>query len=378
MRVWLMKLYPFEMERWQSTWENKVEYNLSESGVHPLQLNEILDNDTAELLSQSLGYSQSNGTEELRRTISTLYPGAGVDDVLVTNGSSEANFVTLWSFLERNAEVAIMLPNYMQAWGVAKTLRAKVLPVWLKEKEGRWVFDIGKLRKSVSKRTKLIAVCNPNNPTGSVLDESEIDQICDIAKKVGAWVLSDEVYHGAELAGSETPTFWGRYEKSIVTNGLSKAYGLPGLRLGWIAAKDMANKLWSYRDYTTIAPGAISDYLARQVLKLETRNRFLARTRKILQSNLPILTRWVERHRSYLSFIPPKAGAIAYLKYSLNINSTELAERLLKEKKTLIVPGYQFHMNRYIRIGYGGKQDQLEAGLARVGEVLVTLQAPGN
>ncbi len=373
-----MKLYPFEMERWQSTWENKVEYNLSESGVHPLQLHEILDNDTAELLSQSLGYSQSNGTEELRRTISTLYPGAGVDDVLVTNGSSEANFVVLWSFLDRDVEVAIMLPNYMQAWGVAKTLQAKVLPVWLKEKEGRWVFDIGKLRKSVSKRTKLIAVCNPNNPTGSVLDASEIDQICDIAKKVGAWVLSDEVYRGAELAGSETPTFWGRYEKSIVTNGLSKAYGLPGLRLGWIAAKDMANKLWSYRDYTTIAPGAISDYLARRALKPETRNRLLARTRKILQSNLPILTRWVERHRSYLSFIPPKAGAIAYLKYTLNVNSTELAERLLKEKKTLIVPGDQFHMDRYIRIGYGGAQDQLEAGLARVGEVLVNLQDAGK
>jgi aspartate/methionine/tyrosine aminotransferase len=373
-----MKLYPFEMERWQSTWENKVEYNLSESGVHPLQLSEILANDTAELLSQNLGYSQSNGTEELRRIISNMYPGAGVDDVLVTNGSSEANFVALWSFLERGAEVAIMLPNYMQAWGVAKTLQTKVLPVWLKEKQGRWVFEVDKLRKSVSKRTKLIAVCNPNNPTGSVLDESEIEQICDIAKKVGAWVLSDEVYRGAELAGSETATFWGRYEKSIVTSGLSKAYGLPGLRLGWMAAKGKASKLWSYRDYTTIAPGAISDYLARRVLQPETRNRILARTRKILQSNLPILTRWVERHRNYLSFIPPKAGAIAYLKYSLNINSTELAKRLLREKSTLIVPGDQFRMGRYLRVGFGGTQDRLEAGLARVGEFLVSLQATGN
>ncbi len=369
-----MKLYPFEMERWQSTWENKVEYNLSESGVHPLQLNEILTNDTAELLSQSLGYGQTNGTEELRRLISNLYPGADVNDVLVTNGSSEANFVALWSFLERDAEVAIMLPNYMQAWGVAKTFQAKAVPVWLKEKQGRWVFDLAKLRKSVNRRTKLIAICNPNNPTGSVLDESEIDQICDIAKKVGAWVLSDEVYRGAELAESETATFWGKYEKSIVTSGLSKAYGLPGLRIGWAVAKDRANKLWSYHDYTTICPGAISDYLARQVLQPETRKKILARTRKIIQSNLPIVARWVERHRTYLSFIPPKAGAIAYLHYSLKINSTELAKRLLKEKKTLIVPGDQFQMGRYLRVGFGGTQDRLEAGLARVGELLETLK----
>jgi aspartate/methionine/tyrosine aminotransferase len=373
-----MKLYPFEMERWQSTWENQVEYNLSESGVHPLRLDEILDGNTAGLLNQRLGYSQSNGTEELRGMISRLYPQATVHDVLVTTGSSEANFVVVFSFLERGAEVAIVSPNYMQVWGLAKTLQAKVRPVWLKERQGRWTLDIRALRKSVSRRTKLIAVCNPNNPTGAVLGEDEIDQVCEVAKKVGAWVLSDEVYRGAELDDIETPTFWGRYENSIVTSGLSKAYGLPGLRIGWVATRDRANELWAYRDYTTIAPSAISDYLARQVLRPESQVRILGRTRKILQSNLPRLTRWVERHRDCISFIQPKAGAIAYLKYSLNINSTELAKRLLTEKDTLIVPGDQFHMDHYLRIGYGGIPDQLEAGLARVGDLLQNLQATPN
>jgi aspartate/methionine/tyrosine aminotransferase len=128
-----MKLEPFEMERWQSTWENKVEYNLSESGVYPLKLSELLVGETSDLMNQPLGYSQTNGTEELRRTIAATYQKASADNLLVTNGSSEAIFVTLWSFLNRGAEVVVMLPNYMQAWGLVKMLQAGVKPVWLRE-----------------------------------------------------------------------------------------------------------------------------------------------------------------------------------------------------------------------------------------------------
>lgn len=369
-----MRLYPFEMERWQSTWENRVEYNLAESGVHPLRLDEVLNGDTAGLMNQSLGYPQTNGTEELRKTIAAMYPKAGPEDVLVTNGSSEANFVAFWSFLERGGEVVVMLPNYMQIWGLAKTMRAKVRSFWLREREGDWFTDLVALRKIVSKKTKLIAVCNPNNPTGAVMDEGTVDGICKIAKKTGAWIVSDEVYQGAELDGKETPTFWGRHDKVIVTNGLSKAYGLPGLRIGWaIAGKELASKLWSYHDYTTICPTALSDYIARKVLQPETRTKILGRTRTILRANLPILKDWVHQHRDCLSFVPPKAGAIAYVKYSLKINSTKLAERLLREKSTLIVPGDHFGMDHYVRIGYGAAQGYLMAGLGRIGDLLSTI-----
>jgi aspartate/methionine/tyrosine aminotransferase len=369
-----MKLQPFEMERWQSTWENQVEYNLSESGVHPLKLAEVLDGDTSDMLKQPLGYSQTNGTEELRKAIAATYSKASADDLLVTNGSSEAIFVTLWSFLKRGAEVVVMLPNYMQVWGLAKTMQAKVKPFWLKEEAGQWAVNLRALRKIVRKRTKLIAICNPNNPTGAVLDEEVVEGICEVAKQAGAWILSDEVYHGAELSGLKTPTFWGKYDKVIVTNGLSKAYGLPGLRVGWaLSGKELATKLWSYHDYTTIGPSALSDYLARKALQPEMRAKILGRTREILRSNLPILTSWVDKHHDYLSFIPPKAGAIAYMKYFLKINSTRLAERLLREKSTLVVPGDQFGMDYYLRIGYGCEQEHLLSGLERVGDVLSTL-----
>ncbi len=362
------------MERWQSTWENQVEYNLSESGIQPLKLSEVLDGDTFGLLNQSLGYPQTNGTEELRKAIATMYPKATADDLLVTNGSSEGNFVTLWSFLKRGAEVAVMLPNYMQIWGLAKTMQAKVRPFWLKEGPDQWSLDLPALEKVVNKRTVLIAICNPNNPTGAVMDEEAVDGVCKIATKAGAWILSDEVYHGAELDGKETPTFWGRYGKVIVTNGLSKAYGLPGLRIGWaVAGKEFATKLWSYHDYTTIGPSALSDYIARKVLQPEERAKILGRTREILRSNLSVLRDWVDEHREYLSFVPPKAGAIAFLKYSLKVNSTQLADRLLREKSTLIVPGDHFGIDHYLRIGYGSERERLVAGLERVGDMLSAL-----
>jgi aspartate/methionine/tyrosine aminotransferase len=135
----------------------------------------------------------------------------------------------------------------------------------------------------------------------------------------------------------------------------------------------MVNKLWSYHDYTTIGPNAVSDYIARKALQPETRAKILGRTREILRSNRPLLKHWVAKHREYLSFIPPKAGAIAYMKYSLKINSTRLAERLLREKSTLVVPGDHFGMDHYLRIGYGHEQERLVAGLERVGDMLSTL-----
>lgn len=369
-----MKLQPFQMERWQSTYENQVECNLSESGIEPLKASDVLDGDASAILNRSLGYSQTNGTKELRTAIAAMYSKANVDDVLVTNGSSEAIFVTLWSFLTKGTGIAVMMPNYMQIWGLAKTLNANVKTFWLREDSGEWVLDLRELKRRVNRRTRLIAVCNPNNPTGGVLAEETVHQICEVARKAGAWILSDEVYHGAELDGKETPSFWGNYERVIVTNGLSKAYGLPGLRIGWaVAGRELANKFWSYHDYTSIGPSAMSDYLAQRALQPENRARILQRTRKILRTNLPLLSRWVNNHRTQLSFVPPKAGAIAFIKHSSKINSTILAERLLREKSTLIVPGDHFGMDHYFRIGYGSNQDRLVAGLERVGAFLSTL-----
>ena len=365
----------FEMERWLSTWENRVEYNLSETGVHPLRVNELFDEADTEFLNHRLEYTQSNGTDELRKTIASMYPRAEMDNVLITNGSSEANFLSTWLFAERGAEIVVMLPNFMQVWGLAKNFQAKVKSFWLREQDSEWKPDLPRLRRAVSRKTKLIAVCNPNNPTGAVLREDVVDEICGIARKVGAWILADEVYQGSELDGRMTPSFWGRYEKVIVVNGLSKAYALPGIRIGWIiSTKDLASKLWSYHDYTTLCHPAMSDYMAIMALQPEKRKKILARNRQILETNLPIFTSWIECHRDNFSFQPPQASAMAYVKYNIKINSSKFADLLMRKKSVLVAPGDHFGMDGYLRVGYGTPKDYLTAGLRRFDELIETIR----
>jgi aspartate/methionine/tyrosine aminotransferase len=367
-----MQIPRFELERWQSVWENIVELNISESGVKPLTVGELV-NDPAELQRLTdvpLGYPQSDGIEQLRERVAGLYPGARAENVLMTCGCAEANFVVGWSLLEPGDEVIFMQPNYMQLSGVAEACGATVRPLWLRE-ELRWAPDLDDLRKLVSSRTKLIAICNPNNPTGAVMDPEIIAGICRIAAQAGAWVLADEVYRGAELAGALCPTFWGGYDRVICTAGLSKAYGLPGLRLGWIIAppKKVAD-FWSAKDYTTIGISMLSERLGTFALEPQRRGRILDRTRRILQQNYPIVEEWVERHADCLRHIPPRAGAIAWVGYGGARLSADLAEELRAKQSVLIVPGIQLGMEGFLRIGYGYHRENLVKALTRVDEVM--------
>jgi aspartate/methionine/tyrosine aminotransferase len=370
-----MRLEPFTLERMQSTWENRVAWNLSESGVHPLRVEELADTpaDRTAVLAQELGYPQTNGTPELRAAIAALYPGATAAHVEVTNGGSEANLILLCLLIEPGDEVVMMLPNYMQMRGLARGLGAVVRPWPLAGgvAGAPWRPDLAMLEELVSPATKVIAICNPNNPTGARFTASDLNDISRIAGRVGAWVLSDEIYRGAELDGVETPTLWGRYDRAVVTSGLSKAYGLPGLRIGWLVAPpDMAEACWGVHDYTSIAPGAVNDRLARVALNPPRRALILARTRGIVGANYPVVRRWIEKRGPKLEHTPPDAGAIVLVRYHHRINSTVLAERLRVEQSVLIVPGDHFEMDGYLRIGFGTDPAHLSAALALVGEVL--------
>ena len=284
-----MKIEIFEMERAQSSLENRVKYNLTESGVHPYTLEEFLRSDEIEkLLSIRLGYGQSNGSDELREAISRLYPRTDLDNVLVTNGFAEANFITIWQNLEPDA-----------------------------------------------------------------------------------WIYSDEVYRGAELDGKETPTFWGLYDKVMVSCGLSKAYALQGLRIGWLVGpKKKIEETWAYHDYTTISSGVLSNWIASLVLEPERRKKTLDRNRKILNENLAVLEEWVQKHKPLFELIPPRAGGMVFPRYNMKINSTELADKLLKEKSVFVVAGDFFVMDHYIRIGIGTEKDYFKAGLSLIDETL--------
>jgi aspartate/methionine/tyrosine aminotransferase len=373
-----MKVEQFAMERMQSTYENQVEINLSESGVSPLALGDLVDDrtDRDALLAAALGYTQSNGTLPLRAAIAALYPGATTDHVQVTNGGSEANYITVWNLVEPGDEVVMMVPTYMQTWGLARAFGAAIRewPLIFAPEGARWHADVDALDTLVSSRTKLIVICNPDNPTGARLGEHDLDRIAAIADRSGAWILADEIYRGAERDGRETPTIWGRSARVIVTSGLSKAYGLPGLRIGWIVGPpSRIASLWSYHDYTTISPGALSDFLAGRALEPSRRARLLARTRRILNQNFPIVAAWLDAHGASFQYAPPEAGAIVYVRYHYPINSTDLVMRLRVEKSVLIVPGDHFGMDGYLRIGFGDDVRRLTEGLERVGQLLGAL-----
>ena len=376
-----MRMDRFQMERTQCLYENDVRWNLSESGVQPLRVEELLDGEagTRELLGLALKYPESNGSRLLRERIALFYPGATADNVLVTTGCSEANYTTLWGLLEKTDRMAVMIPNYLQTWGLARGYGARADAYRLVEKrrglKRRWALDVASLEKAVTPKTKAIMVTNPNNPTGAVLTEEEMGEIVRVAKKADAWIVSDEVYRGAEI-GSDTPSpsFWGRYPKVIVTAGLSKAFGMPGLRIGWIVAPPkQAAALWAYQDYTTLTPTMLSDRLARTALEPRRREEILARTRGILRAQLPPVEAWIRSHGELFDYIPPVAGAIVLVKYRLPIRSAALFERLRLEKSVLITPGAHFGIGRYVRIGYGYDIRKTLEGLSRVDELLSEL-----
>lgn len=378
-----MRIPPFELERFQSVHEHQVEINLTESGVEPLELGELLDPDeAAALLGQPLAYTQSNGTPELRAAVAAGFPGAAEEHVVVANGGAEANFAACWRLIEPGDEVVVMQPNYGQVQGLAEGFGARVRPWPLRVEwsapSPRWAPDVDELRALVTGRTKLVAVCNPNNPTGARLTEAEVAAVCEIAERHGAWVLSDEIYRGVEHDGVDTPTVWGRTERAIVTGGLSKAYGLPGLRIGWaVAAPDMTADLWSRRDYTTIAPGALSDRLARRALAPARRTALLERARRIIAANVRIVGAWIDAHAGDLAWALPEAGAIGFVRYGHDAGSTALADRLRRTEGVLVVPGDHFGLDGHLRIGYGGRAEALREGLARLDRVLADLPRRG-
>ena len=221
----------------------------------------------------------------------------------------------------------------------------------------------------------MIVVTNPNNPTGAVLTEEEMDAIIGAARRVGAWILSDEIYRGAEFSGPLTPTFAGRYEKVVVTGGLSKAFGLPGLRAGWIVAPPtLIRHFCQYHDYLTLTPSFLSDYLADIVMQPPRRDEILERTRRIVRQNLPRVEEWIKSHDDIFDYARPRAGAICTVRYRLPVASEPLFNRLRREQSVLITPGEHFGIGKYLRFGFGYRIDDTLEGLRRIDPLLAELK----
>ncbi len=348
-----MKIEPFMLERWLPG--KRSRYSVGGACVKPLRLKELTDRID---LDMEVEYGSTKGDAALREKISAIYPGTSADDVLVTIGTAEANFLALSCLLEAEDEFVVVTPTYMGSLGIAPWLGANVRKLRLSEEEGYRV-DLEELNKFVGRKTKVIFVTNPNNPTATKLSENEIQGICEIAGGVGAYLIFDEALKGLELDGIQASSPPSIYEKGIATGSLSKI-GLPGLRLGWLVArKELADACWSFKDYTSLGIPVLTEYLGNIALEKENYRWIVQRARGILRTNAQVFLTWAKRNSAHVSCLEPRAGATVFPEYSAALDSTTFCERLLAEESVQVSPGDAFEVPKHFRLRYGGVDEKV-------------------
>ncbi|HEY6271815.1 MAG TPA: aminotransferase class I/II-fold pyridoxal phosphate-dependent enzyme [Terriglobales bacterium] len=369
-----MDFQNFELETFQSKFERTVDYNLADSSVQCAAVNDLLAGQDAEpLLNLPLYYPEVNGTALLRERIAALYSDSSAGNVLVTVGASQANSLICSTLLEPGDEVVVVSPGYRQVWGLARNLGCVVRELELRP-EDNWRLDLDELEKLAGPKTRMISVVNPNNPTGTILREDEIERVVAISEKTGAWLHADEVYCDTEQQGGPTPSFWGRYDKVIVANSLSKAYGLAGLRIGWVlAGAATVEALWRRHEYALIAAAGPSMKLAEIALAPTKRAVLVERQKRLTRVGQQTLNRWVGEQGGRFSWTPPPATSIAFVRSHLHLSSVELADSLRTRVSVLVAPGAYLGAENHFRIALGYQPEKLELALERIAEAVATL-----
>jgi len=373
-----MRIADFGVEIWMNRWETRCRYNLAETCVDSVTTAELLALAgvdpaafAAELLPMRLSYGEIEGSARLRAAIAALYERASADDVIVAHGAAGANALAYQALVEPGDVVIPMVPTYQQHSSIPESLGAEVRPLALREADG-WLPDTDELRRLARGGAKVIAVVNPHNPTGSLLDEGRFAEIVAIAREAGAWILADEVYRGLDQAEPGTsPSFVDRYERTIGIGSMSKAFSLAGLRLGWLVAPGEAHAAVNrHRDYSVISVGMVDDLLAS--IALEAREALLARNRGIVRENLAILDAWVAAEPR-IAYVRPTAGTTALLRYDAPLDAEAFCLRLLEAEGVLLTPGSAMDAEGYLRIGFANETAVLREGLGRFSAFLATL-----
>ncbi len=378
-----MKIEPFALERWLTRHELHVMYDIAESGILPLTVGELLTfeepmqraNTLDRLLNMPLGYSEAVGTHDLRSLLASTYTACEPDQILVTTGAIEANFLLFNVLLDPGDHVVAPYPAYQQLYSVPRAIGCDV-SLWTIRPETGFRYDVDELEALVTPRTRLIVVNTPHNPTGAMLDASELRRVYALADSVGATVLCDEAYRWLDVPGGDSfaPPVFDLGQRGISVGTVSKPFGLPGLRLGWMAApRETIAKCWAMRDYISLSPGKLSDALA--LLALKHRDKIVARNRKIIVANLAAAERWIADHADILSWTPPRGGLLALLRYQLDIPSLVLADKLAGDYGVMLAPGSVFGYEQTLRIGLGQDPQVFQAGLDAAGRCFTALQS---
>lgn len=377
-----MKIEPFALERWLTRHELHVRYDIAESGILPLTVNDLLGYASPEertatleqLLALPLGYNEAVGTHALRTMLAATYAQCDPANVLVTTGAIEANFLLFNVLLDAGDHVIAPYPAYQQLYSVPRAIGCDVA-LWRIRPENDFRYDVDELEQLLTPKTRLIVLNTPHNPTGAMIPVEDLRRIYALADRVGAFVLCDEAYRWLAVPGGGefAPPIFDLGERGISVGTLSKPFGLPGLRVGWmVAPQEIVARCWAMRDYVSLSPGKLNDALA--VLALKHREQIISRNSAIIAANLAAAQAWIDVHVDLLAWQPPRGGLLALLHYNLNLPSLVLADKLAAEYSVMLAPGSAFGYEQYLRIGIGQRPDIFQAGLAAAGACFAALR----
>lgn len=363
-----MKIKPFAVEEWMNAWEEGARYNIAETCVDSISLDELFaltgeDKDAflREFSARRLTYGTIEGAADFKEGICGLYKTIAPENVVPTHGAAGANHHIFYSILEPGDHVVSIMPTYQQLYSIPESFGADVKLLHLKQ-ENDYLPNLDELRELVTPGTKMICINNPNNPTGALMSTELLKEIVEIARSVQAYVMCDEVYRHLTQNDGWSESVVDLYEKGISVSSMSKVFSLAGLRLGWIATHDMGviKACMSHRDYDLISCGMFDEAVAAVALKHS--DKLLKRNQTIVRENLDILDKWVKSEQK-LTYTKPLAGTTALVYYDYDVPSYEFCERMYKETGAFVTPGDCFEQPHSVRIGYASDKQVLIDGL---------------
>ena len=373
-----MYIKPFAVEEWMNTYEDGAKFNIAETCVDSVSLDELFQLTGTErcaflqaLCARRLTYGDIVGSKALREGISTLYHTITPEQIVPTHGAAGANHHVFCSLVSPDDRVVSIMPTYQQLYSIPASIGADVAVLHLKQENG-YLPDLDELRRLVTPGTKLICINNPNNPTGALMSEELLQSIVQIAREADAYLLCDEVYRHLTQKDGWSVSIADLYEKGISVSSMSKVFSLAGIRMGWIATKDpdALRAFLSHRDYNLISCGMLDDTVA--ALALAHKDKMLARNRAIVRNNLAVLDAWIEE-QPHFYYTKPQAGTTALVYYDFDIPSYEFCKRLYDETGAFVTPGDCFEEPHSMRIGYACDKQTLQNGLAALAAFAKTL-----
>ena len=354
-----MKINDFKLERFFAKYEFSTPYLLCSSDCESFSIGELLaseKNSENKLKKLCLGYTESQGSPILRKEISKLYDNIKPEEIIVFAGAEEGIFVFMNVLLEKGDHVIVQYPAYQSLHEIAKSIGCRITK-WVMDDKDKWELDLDFLKKKIKKNTKAIVINFPHNPTGYLISKNKFKKIVEIAKKKNLFVFSDEVYRFMEYDKKDRlPASCDIYDKGISLGVMSKAFGLPGLRIGWIATKDktLLKKVACFKDFTTICNSAPSEFFS--ILALRNKEEIVKRNLNIIKNNLKLLDKFFIKYNNLVEWVRPKAGSIAFPRIKFNKDVEGFCIDLVNKKGVLLLPSTLYdYDNKHFRIGFGRK-----------------------